>query len=385
MTFRRTSSAALLAAAALLSCNYVHMERTFRAEPGDWQMYGGGTGRCNVSPEEVRPPLRKLWEYTTGAGFSSAPASAVDSILFVGTLIGEVHTIRLATGEGMGTTDFGSAIVGTPIPDGDDLYISLTHDETSMLAYNLRSGRTEWKVYAGDIESSPLLMGEKLLVTTLEGRLIALNKATGVTLWTFDAGTPEHPVMIHSSPSSDGTRIFFGADDGFLYAVKAADGTGEWKGATAGPLTASPSVSDGCVYIGSTDRTLYAFDAATGAPRWKRGLGSGIVASQAVDGEHVYAGTTGGVFFCLNKKDGSVVWSDTAGSLYSAPPLVSGQVVYAGCADRTLYAFDAGSGARLWEFKTEGRIKSMPIIWRRLLVVLAEDDVVMGFARGEEK
>ena len=87
---------------------------------------------------------------------------------------------------------------------------------------------------------------------------------------------------------------------------------------------------------------------------------------------------TGHVFYCLNKDDGSVVWKYTAETLFNATPLVVGDIVYAGCADKMLYAFQSNTGQLVWQFKMNGRIKTMPVAWRGYLIVMSEDDVVVG-------
>jgi hypothetical protein len=63
--------------------------------------------------------------------------------------------------------------------------------------------------------------------------------------------------------------IYFGGDDGNVYAVDAATERQIWKRATNGPAPATPAIADGTVYIGSYDGKFYAFNAQTGAVKWK--------------------------------------------------------------------------------------------------------------------
>jgi outer membrane protein assembly factor BamB len=348
-------------------------------------MYGGSQSRSNVAQYKIQPPLAKLWEYNTGGGFSGYSAAIVDSTLFIGTLVGEVHLVDLSTGTKLGTTDFGTAVIGTPIPDEDMLYVPLAHDEMSIVAYNIRLGKYEWQQRAGDMETSPLLQAGRLFVTTLRGTLLCLNKSTGENIWTFTVPATGRSSMIHSSPASDGRAVFFGADNGSLYAVGISDGKLLWQTPTGGAVMASPSVIGGKVFFGSLDHKFYACDATTGALLWKRSLDASIVSAQAVDQRHVYVGTTAGSLYCLNKDDGTVVWKYSAKSVFNAAPLVTGEVVYAGCTDRTLYALQANTGEVLWKFDAEGRIKTMPVAWKEYLVVLTEDDVVMAFVPENQK
>ena len=72
-----------------------------------------------------------------------------------------------------------------------------------------------------------------------------------------------------SSPVFKDNVIYFGGDDGNVYAVDAATGRQIWKRATNGPVPATPAIANGTVYIGSYDGKFYALNAQTGALKWK--------------------------------------------------------------------------------------------------------------------
>jgi len=82
--------------------------------------------------------------------------------------------------------------------------------------------------------------------------------------WKFPTGD-----RVMSSPVFKDNVIYFGGDDGNVYAVDAATGHQIWKRATNGPAPATPAVADGTVYIGSYDGKFYALNAQTGAVKWK--------------------------------------------------------------------------------------------------------------------
>ncbi|PYL46865.1 MAG: pyrrolo-quinoline quinone, partial [Verrucomicrobia bacterium] len=82
--------------------------------------------------------------------------------------------------------------------------------------------------------------------------------------WKFPTGDR----VISSAVFKDNV-IYFGGDDGNVYAVDAATGHQIWKRATNGPVPATPAIADGTVYVGSYDGKFYAFNAQTGALKWK--------------------------------------------------------------------------------------------------------------------
>jgi hypothetical protein len=90
--------------------------------------------------------------------------------------------------------------------------------------------------------------------------------------WKFPTGD-----RIVSSPVyADGT-IYFGGDDGNIYAVEAADGRQLWKRQTGGPVSATPAIAGATLYVGSYDGKFYALDTRTGVPRWKFVTGGAAV------------------------------------------------------------------------------------------------------------
>ena len=63
---------------------------------------------------------------------------------------------------------------------------------------------------------------------------------------------------MRSSPALAGNTVYFGADDGHLYAVNAENGAKLWDVVLGDTITSSPVVVGSTLYIGSTDGKLYA-------------------------------------------------------------------------------------------------------------------------------
>lgn len=188
-------------------------------------------------------------------------------------------------------------------------------------------------------------------------------------LWTFTTGE-----RIVSSPVYGDGTIFFGGDDGSIYAVEAASGRQLWRHATGGPVAGSPAVVDGTVYVMSYDGKFYALNAKTGVPRWKfttggerrfeaRGLhgmqprnqtiadafdiylSSPVVAQGAV-----YFGSGDGNVYALDAASGTLRWKYPTGNVVHASPAYANGVVFVGSWDSYFYAIDATSGALKWRF-----------------------------------
>jgi len=157
--------------------------------------------------------------------------------------------------------------------------------------------------------------------------------------WTFPTGD-----RIVSSPVYHDGVLYFGGDDGNVYAVSAADGRQIWKRRTGGPVPSTPAIADDTLYVGSYDGRFYALDSRTGATRWKF----------ATDGERRFEakGLHG-----MQPKNQTI---PDAFDVYLSSPVVAAGAVYFGSGDGNVYALDAASGALRWKFRTGDVVHASP-------------------------
>ncbi|HQR10331.1 MAG TPA: PQQ-binding-like beta-propeller repeat protein [Casimicrobiaceae bacterium] len=157
--------------------------------------------------------------------------------------------------------------------------------------------------------------------------------------WKFPTGD-----RIVSSPVYSDGAIYFGSDDGNVYAVDAADGRLRWKHKTGGPVASTPAIVGNTLYVASYDGKFHALDVRTGATRWKF--------------------TTGGERrFEARGLHGMQPRSQTFADpydVYLSSPVVAQGIVYFGSGDGHLYALDAASGELKWKFRTADVVHSSP-------------------------
>lgn len=72
---------------------------------------------------------------------------------------------------------------------------------------------------------------------------------------------------VTSSPVVWGDTVYFGSEDGRVYAVNVQTGRKRWQFRTRGPVWSSPTVMGGEVFCGSSDGKFYVLDAETGKKR----------------------------------------------------------------------------------------------------------------------
>ncbi len=187
--------------------------------------------------------------------------------------------------------------------------------------------------------------------------------------WKFPTGD-----RIVSSPVFADNVIYFGGDDGNVYAVDAVTGRQIWKHRTGGPVPSTPAISGGLVYVGSYDGKFYALDARTGTTRWKfttagerrfeaRGLHGMqpkhqtiadpfdvFLSSPVVADGAVYFGSGDGNVYALDAASGDLRWKFRTGDVVHASPAYADGVLYFGSWDSYFYAVDAVTGKEKWRF-----------------------------------
>ena len=140
----------------------------------------------------------------------------------------------------------------------------------TALAAGLRLAAAESPAAAAAGADWPMFHGSPALLGVAPGTL----EDNPVLLWTFKTEGP-----VRSSPAIVSGRVFVGSSDGRLYAIDIATGKKVWAFKTEGEVEASPLVRGGRVFVGSSDGALYAVDAASGKLLWKYVTGDKILGS----------------------------------------------------------------------------------------------------------
>ena len=135
----------------------------------------------------------------------------------------------------------------------------------------------------GAMETTPLVVGNTMYLTTARGRVLALNAATGEELWRHE---PElGPVTLCCGPSNGGVSVYgnmvyVASLDAKLKALDARTGELAWEAQLADPTagysaTMAPVAVNGRVYVGVAGERygirgfLAAFGAGSGEEIWR--------------------------------------------------------------------------------------------------------------------
>lgn len=205
----------------------------------------------------------------------------------------------------------------------------------------------------GPIRTSPLVVGDTVVLVDEAGLVHAIALGTGEERWSVDLEAD-----IGGTPVAHRDVVIVGNDLGALAAIELATGAERWTAALDGPIRGSPAIVGERIVAGTTIGTAYGMDAATGAVAWSAPFGAAITKSVAISGDTAYLGLTGGELVAVGSADGSARWRATLATMGEiGTPTVAGGLVYVATgidgvepSARTMTAVDALSAEVRWRY-----------------------------------
>lgn len=154
----------------------------------------------------------EIWKTEVG-GALAAPPLLVDGILYVGAFDGRVHAIEADSGELVEGFGFQAEnwIWSTPLMAGGQLFVTAL--DGSLYALDPATGDVQapYPYNSGEIDggrdvirANPVQVGDKIVIATEKGRVIAVEEAQQVCSW--PSGVPEFAV--YTTPVISGEKLY---------------------------------------------------------------------------------------------------------------------------------------------------------------------------------
>lgn len=278
----------------------------------------GTVYRMNATDGRVEWSTRLLGE-TGFSGITSSPKIVFDS-LYIGTFNesggpGEIVSLWVSNGTVGWRTETGSVHFSSPAYADGTLYVGVAgrYNTTSqitfeppfgLLALDAATGEERWFFEtSGSVSASPAVAGSTVVLAAKDGQVYAIDRHTGAQTWAADvqAGV--------SSPAVDGDWVFVGGGSfggqGRVTALDLATGDVRWTFAPNGPVQSSLTSSAGKVLFSTNtaNGSVYALDAATGDLVWRftPSPAQYILSSPVVADGMVFAASDNGHVFALGE------------------------------------------------------------------------------------
>lgn len=340
------------------------------ASSGDWT-HRAGNARHLVAHSSLSAAPELAWSVSIGQGSKRKNRIAAAPVVASGRIF---------------TMDAGTTVSATSTA-GESLWsVDLTAD------FDKGGGQS-----GGGLATD----GETLFAATGYGELVAIDAATGNTIWRQRLDAP-----VSGAPAVDAGVVYVSGRDGSAWAVDAKDGKVVWQLAgTPGPTgfigTAAPTVGDRAVIFPSSAGFLTAVLKIGGGTKiWQvsvagRRLGRAyamtydVTGDAVIDGKVIYAGTGAGRTSAMSASSGEKIWSAEEGAM--GPVALAGGSLFLVNDEAKLVRLDAENGAVIWSvempYYTTDKVKKRkgiyahygPVIAGGRVMVVSSDGLLRAF------
>lgn len=191
------------------------------------------------------------WKVKT-EGPVNGSAVVANGRTFVAGCDSHLHIIELKSGKTEAKIELSGQAAATAAVFGDKLYVGNMNNE--MQSIDLAKKTVQWSYLAKRAQPfySSAAVTEKLVIAGSRDRNVhAVNRLSGEVAWTFAANG-----RVDSSPVIVGERVYFGATGGSLHVLDLKTGKEVQSLDLGQGIVASAAVSRNCLVIGTTDGLL---------------------------------------------------------------------------------------------------------------------------------
>jgi len=307
---------------------------------------------CGAEEDNAEPPselvdfessveIEKLWNVSVGGGVEQHYLKLYPLLLSDRLVVtdrnGTVQSVNLDDGDELWSVDLDVVISGGV--GGNEKYYSVTSRDGEVILLEAATGNIKWRVNVSSEVLVPAdIVGNKLIVRTVDGKIIALQLESGIEQWVYKRDVPALSLRGSSRLVIQGGKIFAGLDSGRLVALN--------------------------------DKGSPLFDAAVAIPRGKSELERII----DIDGDAVfksdvlYMASFQGSVIAIDVRKGRLIWRRKLSTYTGVAVSASG--LFSSDEHDHIWALDSNNGATLWKMdKLSARQITKPVVMGEAIVV----------------
>lgn len=273
---------------------------------------------------EASVTSKKLWSTGVGNGqgdglYKLQPVIRGDMI-YAASAEGEIKALNRLTGKTQWDIE-----LDTDISGGVGVYensLFLGGSDGSVLKLDAATGAQQWSArVTGEVLAAPQGDGRVVVAQTYDGKLSGFDFETGNKLWTYDSNVPVLTIRGTSTPILRDGVVYAGFANGRVLALDAATGATEWEVRVAisqgrseieriVDVDGTMEIAGGELYAASYQGRVVAIDVAGGRKLWQQNVSSFSGVSQGFG--NVYVTDEDGTVSAYLRNGSSVRWQQTA-------------------------------------------------------------------------
>ncbi len=350
-----------------------------------------GLAACSGDKDNTEPPaplttidesiyLELDWKTDTRASANAAayrlrPLVVGDHVYSVDTA-GVVSRVDAASGRRHWRFETGlEALAG---PGGNAELIVLGSRDGDVAAYRPAARGLEplWQTrVSSEIRAAPVVDRGQVFVRSIDGHLHSLSAADGGQQWMVAHRVPALSLTGNSEPLVQGELVFSGFDDGKLLAVDRASGQIVWESTVSLPsgrteverlvdVDGNFVIRDGVIYVATFQGRLAAVQAVSGDLLWSRPFSS--YQSIAIDDQAIYLAADDSHIWAIDRRTGAAFWmQDVLHARRITAPAIVGERLVVADFEGYLHWFDKASGRLIGRIRPgNARSYVQPLVWR---------------------
>lgn len=279
---------------------------------------------------------KTLWTRRTNHSFLAGP-TLVGNQLLLTTREAKVVALDESSGKTLWETKLSTEAIAPPA--GNDRYVFVHAIDGSVTALEAETGQVLWRVDQSTpsltlrYASAPVIAGEYVLVGLATGKVIALEMKSGFIAWEQALAMPrgrsevQRMIDISASPLVKGNKVFAVNYQGKLVAIELATGKLLWERASSSYHDMAMDKS--ALYVTDKDHVLWAIDQKTGNTLWQQpALRGRCITGPVIRDNQVIVMDRAGYVYFVEAPTGVIVRSmHVKGKFYTTPLLQGDRLI----------------------------------------------------------
>ncbi len=281
---------------------------------------------------------KRVWRTELEDVAISAGVSVGSGLVLAGTDQGLVYALNVEDGSINWTAQLSTEILASPVI-GDDIVVARSSDGR-VYGIDPYQGEIIWTI-SRELppltlrgESKPLIVQGVVIAGFPDGTLAAIEAINGRALWDFPISFPsgnneiDRLADIDTTPLLVGNYVYITSYQEVTHALNIVEQRIEWSADVSS--TYSFSYDAAHLYVSDNKGVVHQLDRSTGENMWSQeGLRLRNISAPISIGPYVIVGDGGGSLYVMNKVDGSYVGKHNLGATtVIGEPIVDGDIIY---------------------------------------------------------
>ena len=281
-----------------------------------------GNKQHNSPNHKMNREPHVIWEYSLGGHGVDVPPIILGEDVYAINSRGDLICLSLKDGKKKWETKVAKQpeeglFAGGMTAHENIIYIATNTGD--IVAVDTRKEIIIWrKALNFQFRSAPLYAFGKLIVTSIDGKTVAIDATDGNVIWKKSNEKEITMIAGSATPVLYGQNVICAYNDGDVKSYDIGNGTENWSdtlfamnnsdsGAVVNNIVASPVVNKEHVLVTTSESNIVMFDATTGIRLWEKEIGT--VRVPIINSGWVFVLTQSEQVMCLSENEGKLKWS----------------------------------------------------------------------------